>query len=148
MILEFMRDDHRMCDELFVAAENALTDKNVDEAKKLYEEFYILTNHHFDMEEKQLFITFEKRTGMMGGPTQMMRYEHQQLRAQMEEMLKALRSGNYDDFFGIGESFMIMLQQHNMKEEQMLYPMIDRALDTDGSLMVETLKEMPKGNML
>lgn len=148
MILEFMRDDHRVCDELFVAAENALTDKKVDEAKKLYEEFYVLTNHHFDMEEKQLFITFEKRTGMMGGPTQMMRYEHQQLRAQMEAMLKALRDDNYDDFFGIGESFMIMLQQHNMKEEQMLYPMIDRALDGDGELMVETLKEMPKGNPL
>jgi hypothetical protein len=35
-----------------------------------------------------------------------------------------------------------------MKEEQMLYPMIDRALDTDSSLLVETLKEMPKGNPL
>jgi hemerythrin superfamily protein len=32
------------------------------------------------------------------------------------------REDNYDDFFGIGESFMIILQQHNMKEEQMLYP--------------------------
>ncbi len=148
MILEFMRDDHRVCDELFVTAENALSDKKIDEAKKLYEEFYLLTNHHFDMEEKQLFITFEKRTGMMGGPTQMMRYEHQQLRAQMEAMLKALRDDKYDDFFGIGESFMIMLQQHNMKEEQMLYPMIDRALSGDGELMVETLKEMPKGNPL
>jgi hemerythrin-like domain-containing protein len=148
MILEFMRDDHRVCDELFVAAENALTDKKAEEAKKLYEEFYVLTNHHFDMEEKQLFITFEKRTGMMGGPTQMMRYEHQQLRAQMEAMLHAIRDGRNDDFFGIGESFMIMLQQHNMKEEQMLYPMIDRALAGDGELMVETLKAMPKGNPL
>lgn len=148
MILEFMRDDHRVCDELFVAAENALSDKKSDEAKKLYEEFYVRTNHHFDMEEQQLFITFEKRTGMMGGPTQMMRYEHQQLRAQMEAMLRALREDNYDDFFGIGESFMIMLQQHNMKEEQMLYPMIDRTLAGDSELMVETLKAMPKGNPL
>ncbi len=148
MILEFMRDDHRVCDELFVAAENALTDKKTEEAKKLYEEFYVLTNHHFDMEEQQLFITFEKRTGMMGGPTQMMRYEHQQLRSQMESMLHAIREGRNDDFFGIGESFMIMLQQHNMKEEQMLYPMIDRALEGDGELMVETLKTMPKGNPL
>ncbi|MDP3586479.1 MAG: hemerythrin domain-containing protein [Sulfuricurvum sp.] len=143
MILEFMRDDHRACDHLYTEAENALADKKIDEAKTLFDAFYRATNHHFDMEERELFITFEKRTGMMGGPTQMMRYEHQQLRAQLESMLKALTEGKYDDFFGIGESFMIMLQQHNMKEEQMLYPMIDRALEGDAEIMIQTLKEMP-----
>ncbi|HEX5711660.1 MAG TPA: hemerythrin domain-containing protein [Sulfuricurvum sp.] len=144
MILEFMRDDHRACDHLFTEAENALADKKIDEAKRLYTEFYHATNHHFDMEERELFITFEKRTGMAGGPTQMMRYEHQQLRAQLEAMLRALESDQYDDFFGIGESFMIMLQQHNMKEEQMLYPMIDRALAGDAQLMIQTLQDMPR----
>ncbi|MFH0709881.1 MAG: hemerythrin domain-containing protein [Pseudomonadota bacterium] len=144
MILEFMRDDHRACDHLYTEAENALADKKIDEAKTLFDAFYRATNHHFDMEERQLFITFEKRTGMMGGPTQMMRYEHQQLRSQMESMLNALTEGRHDDFFGIGESFMIMLQQHNMKEEQMLYPMIDRALEGDAQIMIQTLKEMPQ----
>jgi hemerythrin-like domain-containing protein len=144
MILEFMRDDHRACDHLYTEAENALADKKIDEAKTLFDAFYRATNHHFDMEERELFITFEKRTGMMGGPTQMMRYEHQQLRAQLESMLKALTEGKHDDFFGIGESFMIMLQQHNMKEEQMLYPMIDRALEGDAQIMIQTLKEMPQ----
>ncbi|MDQ1298424.1 MAG: hypothetical protein QG558_963 [Campylobacterota bacterium] len=141
MILEFMRDDHRVCDHLYTDAENALAAKNSDEAKRLFGEFYRATNHHFDMEENELFVTFEKRTGMVGGPTQMMRYEHQQLRAQLETMQKALDEGQYDDFFGIGESMMIMLQQHNMKEEQMLYPMIDRVLGGDAQLMVQTLKE-------
>lgn len=144
MILEFMRDDHRTCDHLYTEAENALATKKTDEAKKLFDEFYHATNHHFDMEERELFITFEKRTGMSGGPTQMMRYEHQQLRAQLEAMLKALNDGKHNDFFGIGESFMIMLQQHNMKEEQMLYPMIDRALGEDAKLMIQMLKEMPQ----
>lgn len=144
MILEFMRDDHRACDHLYTEAENALADKKIDEAKTLFDAFYRATNHHFDMEERQLFMTFEKRTGMMGGPTQMMRYEHQQLRSQMESMLSALTQGRHDDFFGIGESFMIMLQQHNMKEEQMLYPMIDRALEDDAQIMIQTLKEMPQ----
>ncbi|MGZ8546899.1 MAG: hemerythrin domain-containing protein, partial [Sulfuricurvum sp.] len=97
-----------------------------------------------DMEEKQLFTTFERRTGMMGGPTQMMRYEHQQLRALLESMLRSLNEGKVDDFFGQGESMMIMLQQHNMKEEQMLYPMIDQTLGIEGELMVQTLREMPR----
>jgi iron-sulfur cluster repair protein YtfE (RIC family) len=48
--------------------------------------------------------------------------------ALLESMRLALEENRHNDFFGIGESMMIMLQQHNMKEEQMLYPMIDRAL--------------------
>ena len=142
MIFEFMRDDHRACDHLYTEAENTLAAKKTEEAKELFTAFYRATNHHFDMEERELFITFEKRTGMMGGPTQMMRYEHQQLRSLLESMLLALNENRYNDFFGIGESMMIMLQQHNMKEEQMLYPMIDRALGNDGDLMIQTLKSM------
>lgn len=144
MILEFMREDHRACDHLYTEAENALASKNIDEAKKLFDEFYHATNHHFDMEEKELFMTFEKRTGMMGGPTQMMRYEHQQLRSLLESMRSALAENRSNDFFGIGESMMIMLQQHNMKEEQMLYPMIDRTLGEDSALIIQTLKEMAR----
>lgn len=142
MILEFMRDDHRACDHFYTEAENALSEKRIEDAARFFDEFYRATNHHFDMEERELFITFEKRTGMTGGPTQMMRYEHQQLRSLLESMKSALNEKRTNDFFGIGESMMIMLQQHNMKEEQMLYPMIDRALGTDGELMIQTLKEM------
>lgn len=143
MILEFMRDDHRACDHLYAEAEGALLAKETEKGGALFEQFAKTTLHHFDMEEKELFITFEKRTGMMGGPTQMMRYEHQQLRSLIESMRLALSENRLNDFFGIGESMMIMLQQHNMKEEQMLYPMIDRALGGDAELMIQTLKELP-----
>ncbi|MCK9371915.1 MAG: hemerythrin domain-containing protein [Sulfuricurvum sp.] len=142
MILEFMRDDHRSCDCLYADCESALLAKEVEKGRDLFSRFSETTLHHFDMEERELFITFEKRTGMMGGPTQMMRYEHQQLRSLLESMKLALNENRFNDFFGIGESMMIMLQQHNMKEEQMLYPMIDRALGSDAQLMVQTLKAM------
>lgn len=143
MILDFMRDDHRACDHLYSDAEAALLAKETEKGGALFEQFSQATLRHFDMEEKELFITFEKRTGMMGGPTQMMRYEHQQLRSLLESMRLALNEDRISDFFGIGESMMIMLQQHNMKEEQMLYPMIDRALGGDAQLMVQTLRGMP-----
>jgi hemerythrin-like domain-containing protein len=142
MILEFMRDDHRSCDHVYADAESALLAKESEKGAVLFEQFAKATLHHFDMEEKELFLAFEKRTGMMGGPTQMMRYEHQQLRSLIESMRLALAENRINDFFGIGESMMIMLQQHNMKEEQMLYPMIDRALGGEGSQMIETLKAM------
>lgn len=144
MILEFMRNDHRACDDFYTKAENALSAKETDKAKEFFETFYRVTNHHFDMEERELFIAFEQRTGMMGGPTQMMRYEHQQLRSLLESMKSALNENRHNDFFGIGESMMIMLQQHNMKEEQMLYPMMDRALEDSAEGMIQKLREMSK----
>lgn len=142
MISDYMRDDHRACDHLYTEAETALLAHDNSKAVNAFEMFAKATLHHFDMEEKELFLTFEKRTGMMGGPTQMMRYEHQQLKALIESMHLALSEHRTDDFFGIGESMMIMLQQHNMKEEQMLYPMIDRALGGDAEIMIQTLQEM------
>lgn len=144
MILEFMRDDHRACDHLYAEAETALMAKETEKGAEAFKQFSKATLHHFDMEEKELFLAFEKRTGMMGGPTQMMRYEHQQLRSLLESMRLALEESRINDFFGIGESMMIMLQQHNMKEEQMLYPMTDRALGGDAELMVQTLREMKR----
>ncbi len=144
MILEFMRDDHRMCDDFYTKSENALSAKETEQAKEFFETFYRATNHHFDMEERELFIAFEQRTGMMGGPTQMMRYEHQQLRSLLESMKSALNENRHNDFFGIGESMRIMLQQHNMKEEQMLYPMMDRALEDSAGEMIQKLKETMK----
>ncbi|MGD9715912.1 hemerythrin domain-containing protein [Sulfuricurvum sp. IAE1] len=141
-ILSFMRDDHRACDHHYAEAESALLAKDAEKARTAFEAFERATLHHFDMEEKELFLAFEKRTGMMGGPTQMMRYEHQQLRSLLESMRLALAENRVDDFFGIGESMMIMLQQHNMKEEQMLYPMIDRSLGSDAEEMIVKLKEM------
>lgn len=144
MILEFMRDDHRVCDDFYTKSENALSAKETEQAKEFFETFYRATNHHFDMEERELFIAFEQRTGMMGGPTQMMRYEHQQLRSLLESMKSALNENRHNDFFGIGESMMIMLQQHNMKEEQMLYPMMDRALEDSAGEMIQKLKETMK----
>lgn len=143
MIFEFMRDDHRACDHHYAEAEAALLAKDTAKAQAEFAEFARTTLRHFDMEEKELFIKFEQRTGMMGGPTQMMRYEHQQLRGLLESMQSALDEGRTDDFFGIGESMMIMLQQHNMKEEQILYPMIDRSLAADAETIIESLKALP-----
>ncbi len=143
-ILEFMRDDHRACDHIYAQAEAALIAKDTAGAREAFGRFADATLHHFDMEEKELFLAFEKRTGMMGGPTQMMRYEHQQLRSLLESMRLALAENRIDDFFGTGEAMMIMLQQHNMKEEQMLYPMTDRALGGDAELMVQTLRDMKR----
>ncbi len=45
-------------------------------------------------------------------------------------MAQAIESKDRDAYLSIAESMMILLQQHNMKEEQMLYAMADRVFDS------------------
>ena len=86
-----------------------------------------------------LFPAFEAATGMSGGPTQIMRMEHAQMRDLLAQMDAALQQKNRDAFAGIADTLLIMMQQHNMKEENILYPMCDNSLagaglDVEGAL--------------
>ncbi|MDD2742515.1 MAG: hemerythrin domain-containing protein [Rhodocyclaceae bacterium] len=130
-IKNFMTEDHRHCDDLFADAEQAIGKKDIAAAKGAFEHFQAAMLAHFNTEEKTLFPTFEAKTGMSMGPTQVMRMEHIQLRALMENALEALAQGNIDEYIGQADTLVIMMQQHNMKEENMLYPMCDQHLSAE-----------------
>lgn len=130
-IRSFMTEDHRHCDDLFAEAEQAIGKKNLEAARAAFDHFRSAMLAHFDTEEKTLFPTFEAKTGMTMGPTQVMRMEHSQIRSLMDAAVDALKSGNLDDYLGQAETLLIMMQQHNMKEENMLYPMCDQHLSAE-----------------
>jgi hemerythrin-like domain-containing protein len=127
-ILDFMGGNHRACDDLFAAAEGAAAQKNWDSARSLFERFQAAMAHHLAMEEKVLFPAFEARTGMSMGPTQVMRMEHGQMRDLIQEMAGAVASADHDRYLGLSETLNMLMQQHNLKEENVLYPMTDQVL--------------------
>lgn len=137
-IKEYLTQDHRKCDELFALMEENAA-KSLESAKESCAEFMQETERHFQMEERVMFIEFENKTGMTQGPTAMMRHEHNQARSLMKQLQEALSSGNKDRFFGLSETLMILLQQHNMKEEQMLYPMAQQHLNADSDRIVDMM---------
>ena len=127
-IAELMTHDHRECDHAFARAETLATRQNWPAAGEALEAFARVLIAHFDAEEQQLFPAFEAATGMRQGPTQVMRAEHADMRDALERLRAALRERDADDFAGEAETLLIMLQQHNMKEENILYPMCDARL--------------------
>jgi DUF438 domain-containing protein len=127
-IRTFMTDDHRRCDDFFAEAEQAIAKKNLPAAKAAFGHFRNAMLAHFDSEEKTLFPTFEAKTGMRMGPTQVMRMEHTQMRTLLNDAIDALEQDNTDDYLGFADTLLIMMQQHNMKEENILYPMCDEHL--------------------
>lgn len=139
-ILEFLGSDHRACDDLFASAEAAAAQKNWDSARSLFGQFQAAMAHHLAMEEDVLFPAFESRTGMSSGPTEVMRMEHAQMRDLMQEMAKAVAAGNQDSYLGLSETLNMLMQQHNLKEENMLYPMSDRVLGADSASLIRDME--------
>lgn len=140
MIVDFMGSDHRACDDLFASAEAAVARKNWDSARSLFERFQTAMAHHFSMEEDVLFPAFESRTGMNMGPTEVMRTEHAQMRDLLQDMARAVADTHHSRYLGLSETLNMLMQQHNLKEENMLYPMADRALGADREAIIRAMK--------
>ena len=138
-ISSFLTSDHRACDEEFANLENAIASQDWEESQMQLEKFSSDLVHHFDMEEKVMFPAFEENTGMTQGPTMVMRMEHSQMRGILEDLKADIEKKDKNHFFGVSESLMMLMQQHNMKEEQMLYRMADMHL---GSLVTKVIEDM------
>jgi len=128
IISQYMTPEHRECDTLFAQAEAWVADGEWEEAEKAYLRFADTTLLHFKKEEETIFPAFEKQTGSTQGPTQVMVFEHTQVKGLIGKMAEAIEHKDRDAYLSLAESMMILLQQHNMKEEQMLYAMTDRVI--------------------
>lgn len=138
-ITDLMSHDHRECDELFAQAENAAVNGDWQGAQTAYDAFGAALERHFCAEEHILFPRFEAITGMSDGPTQMMRADHRDMREQLTAMASAIEQHDADEFAGECETLLIMMQQHNMKEENILYPMCDHRLAGEAEPLMHTL---------
>ena len=136
-IPEYMTEKHRHCDDIFTLAESAVAQKNWSEANTQWQLFANELELHLQAEENILFPQFEQATGMTAGPTQVMRGEHQQMWALVSDLDNSLATEDKDKFLGLSETLMILMQQHNMKEEMMLYPMCQQQIPYTEKIKVQ-----------
>lgn len=128
-LIEFFTTDHRRCDALWADLETAVDSGDLGQAAALFEGFYAAMNRHLDMEETVLFPAFEAASGMSGGgPTFVMRREHDQMRGVLRQMAGAAAIEDFDEVVDQGDTLLMLIQQHNLKEEGMLYPMAEMHL--------------------
>ena len=123
--------EHRHCDELFSVVETHVQKCDWHKAQTSLDEFVQEMERHFGKEEEVLFPALEERTGQTMGPTQVMRMEHGSMRQLFKDMQNAVTTQNSGQFLGLSETLLIMMQQHNYKEENILYPMADNVLADD-----------------
>jgi hemerythrin-like domain-containing protein len=142
-ISNYLTGEHRGCDALFADVEELVADLRWEEGEKAFVDFANETLKHFKKEEDELFPAFEAKTGSTEGPTQVMRFEHEQVKGLIGKMAEAIERRDRDACLSMAESMMILLQQHNMKEEQMLYAMCDRVMTPqERSELVQKMDEV------
>jgi len=143
-ITSYMSGDHKRCDDLFVVLESAVDEADWEAAGRELEAFLHGMERHFELEEGTLFPAFEQATGMVQGPTQIMRAEHVQMRGLFTEIRQAFDQKDAEGLLGLTETLLIIMQQHNMKEEQVIYPIADQALGDAAAELLVRLKAVPE----
>ncbi|WP_201495938.1 hemerythrin domain-containing protein [Rubrivivax sp. A210] len=123
-----LREHHRHCDDIFARAEEDATEGRWDQGAASLALLQGQLEAHFASEEELLFPAFEAATGMCSGPTAIMRGEHAQMRDLLAQLGRDLAARDAEGYGGTAETLLILMQQHNLKEENILYPMCDRAV--------------------
>lgn len=136
----FLAADHRRCDALYAEAESAVAEARWDAAAAAFARFREGLLHHFAMEEQALFPAYEAASGQTFGPTAVMRLEHAQMRDLLDGMGRAALDRDRPAYLGIAETLLVLMQQHNFKEERVLYPMTDSALGREAEALLARMR--------
>lgn len=127
-VSEYLESDHRRLDAILPRVRELAAAGAYQDAATRFEEFVSGLDRHIEAEEQILFPTFEEATGMVAGPTSVMRSEHVEIRRWMETGAASLAGADRGGFEQAAGALSSVLAVHNMKEERMLYPMVDRAV--------------------
>lgn len=135
--------DHDRLDQLLETYRQL---KRVDfpRAKQAFKEFKTGLQRHIIWEETILFPLFEQKSGMVDrGPTAVMRAEHREIGRCLEALHDRVRRQDADSDREEQELIQILFA-HNQKEEQVLYPAIDRLSSAEEKAAAfKTMEELP-----
>jgi uncharacterized protein (DUF2249 family) len=146
-VTEALAWDHARLDALEAAAFEARAGGGLAQARELLADFAHGLRRHIDFEEQLLFPELESRCRLMQAeaPTRAMRSEHRAILAHLGVMETQI-----DDRTAPIELRWIALRaiqrDHDLKEELIFYPALDRLLDAEeGDRVVARIQAWPRG---
>lgn len=129
-INDFMSGDHDRLGKLFETFQNVKV-KDIAKAEELFLTFKKGLERHIVWEEELLFPAFDAKYNLKdSGPTAAMRVEHKQIKEFLVKIEENISKNDANSDYFEAE-LLNVLGMHNHKEEMMLYPGIDEALNSD-----------------
>ncbi|WP_295453811.1 hemerythrin domain-containing protein [uncultured Thiodictyon sp.] len=133
--------DHHRCDQLLAAAERQLAAGDCPGTGEATAGLAGALEHHFTLEEETLFPELAQVFRVAENPIEVMVGEHAQMRALLADLHEAVAARDQAAALGTLETLHFLIQQHNYKEEGILYPMADGALPARGAAIATRLTE-------
>lgn len=123
---DFLTDDHNRLDELIASFQDR-KDENFADSAEVLTEFTASLLRHLVWEETILFPLFEQKTAQTA-LTNTLRAEHEEIREWLTALNEKVKQGDVDCDH---EAAMLVneLGAHNGREEQSLYPQLDKLLN-------------------
>lgn len=125
----YLSADHDRLDELLVGVDGLVAGGQFEDAGRVLGSFAAGLLRHIRLEDEILFPTFERLTGMTGGPTVVMREEHRAIERHLEAAVAAVGERDAPGYTAAREALLEVLGEHNEKEEAIIYPMTDGHLE-------------------
>jgi len=124
-VLDFYGHDHEELDDYLKQFQSLKRDYYA-QAKPFFRKFKFGLQRHILWEEEIIFPIFESKTGMKdSGPTAVMRQEHVLIKEALEMLHLKVQKNNPDS--DAEENILVdLLSRHNYKEENIIYPAIDK----------------------
>lgn len=145
--VDYLTADHRDSDTLLAWLQEQADAGCFAEARAAFARFRADTLAHFAAEENVLFPEFERLTGIQNGPTEVMRVEHGDALALIADVSLALEEHDANRAHGYAEALLILLQQHNLKEEYILYPAVLGAAGSNAAMLSARVVQAREGTV-
>ena len=139
-ISSYMTADHRHCDQYLASFEQAVERSEWQLASTSGQGLRAALLTHFAREEEKLFPDLLAVDPRARGPVQVMTMEHRQMRALLDELQESVGGRDATACLGLAETLHFLIQQHNAKEEGILYPLADQGLATQAEELVAQLQ--------
>lgn len=123
-LTEYFETDHKRLDLLLAQFKSSL-EHNKTRAIGLFEAFESGLRKHILWEESVLFPFFDRKSQFSHGPTQVMTNEHIEI-LQLVSQIKQSLAGDNQTSLTLYNTLVDLLTQHNHKEENILYPLVDK----------------------
>jgi len=141
-LVDFFSQDHRDCDARWADVEELLDTEDIEAARPAWQKYLAGMRRHIAMEEEVLFPAMESASGMPeGGPTAVMRLEHSQIKALLEQIDETIASGDCEQALEVGDTLLMLVQTHSAREEEVLYPMAENLLSGQWSELAARLAQ-------
>ncbi len=133
----FLTTEHRQLDTLLAQAETI----GCGDDGQAFMAFHAALTRHLGIEEQILFEPFENRMGNKG-PIAVLRAEHDRIRLLLARTAQERGCRSAAAFQTALGALRVAVEQHTAKEENVLYPAIDRLFAAEADDFLEAMEAM------